>query len=221
MLPVDVHARGVNVGVGVGEGAGGTSRLQPSLVPREVKLSRPSTFSGKKTEVDNFIFEMTQYVDSVGLGTGGTACRFVVSHLKGDALTWWRSYSGDSTRVFNTLELDVLLDALKAHFAEIDEEMKLRDRLLNLRQTSSVTAYVTDFRHLQLRLGSNRVEDSMAFHLFLTGLKAHVREKVMMESPNSFEDLVLLAERVDQSQWWRHRDLGRGRSVYGGRHVGS
>ncbi len=72
-------------------------------------------------------------MDSVGLGTGGTACRFVVSHLKGDALTWWRSYSGDSTRVFNTLELDVLLDALKAHFAEIDEEMKLRDRLLNLR----------------------------------------------------------------------------------------
>ncbi len=96
-------------------------------------MSRPSTFSGKKTEVDNFIFEMTQYVDSVGLGTGGTACRFVVSHLKGDALTWWRSYSGDSTRVFNILELDVLLDALKAHFAEIDEEMKLRDRLLNLR----------------------------------------------------------------------------------------
>ncbi len=87
MLPVDVHARGVNVGVGVGEGAGGTSRLQPSLVPREVKLSRPSTFSGKKTEVDNFIFEMKRYVDSVGLGTGGTACRFVVSHLKGDALT--------------------------------------------------------------------------------------------------------------------------------------
>ena len=101
----------MNVGVCIGEGAGGTSRSQPSLVPREVKLSRPSTFSGKKTEVDNFIFEMTQYVDSVGLGTGGTACRFVVSHLKGDALTWWRSYSGDSTRVFNTLELDVLLDA--------------------------------------------------------------------------------------------------------------
>ncbi len=130
-------------------------------------------------------------MDSVGLGTGGTACRFVVSYLKGDALTWWRSYSGNSTRVFNSLELDVLLDALKAHFAEINKEMKLRDRLLNLRQTSSVTAYVTDLRHLQLRLGSNRVEDSMAFHLFLTGLKPHVREKLMIGNPTSFEDLVL------------------------------
>ena len=79
-------------------------------------------------------------MDSVGLGTGGTACRFVVSHLKGDALTWWRSYSGDSTRVFNTLELDVLLDALKAHFAEIDEVyLKLRRRSLNF-ISSSISA---------------------------------------------------------------------------------
>lgn len=102
-------------------------------MPREIKLAKPSTFSGKKTEVDNFIFEMRQYVDSVGLGTGGTACRFVVSHLKGDALTWWRSYSGDSTRVFDHIDLDDLLDELKSHFSDIDEEMKLRDRILNLR----------------------------------------------------------------------------------------
>lgn len=46
---------GVN-GNPIGEGAGAMG--QPSLVPREIKLSRPSTFSGKKTEVDNFIFEM-------------------------------------------------------------------------------------------------------------------------------------------------------------------
>ncbi len=60
----------------------------------------------------------------------------------------------------------------------------------------------------------------MAFHLFLAGLKPAIRERVMLENPDSFEGLVLLAERVDQSQWWKHRDLGRGRSVYGGRHVG-
>ncbi len=105
---------------GVAEGAGGTQHNQPTLVPREVKLSKPSTFSGKKVEVDNFIFEMRQYVDSVGLGTGGTACRFVVSHLKGDALTWWRSFSKDSTRVFNSLDLDDLFDALRQQYSDID-----------------------------------------------------------------------------------------------------
>ncbi len=86
--------------VPVGEGAGGMSSRGPTLVPRELKLSKPSTFSGKKTEVDNFLFEMRQYVDSVGLGTGSTALRFVVSHFKGDALTWWRSFSQDGTASF-------------------------------------------------------------------------------------------------------------------------
>ncbi len=105
----------------------------PTLVPRELKLSKPSTFSGKKMEVDNILFEMRQYVDSVGLGTGSTALRFVVSHFKGDALTWWRSFSSDSTAIFEQIELDDLMTALKDQFSEIDEEMKLRDRLLNLK----------------------------------------------------------------------------------------
>ncbi len=85
-----------------------------------MKLSKPSTFSGKKVEVDNFIFEMRQYVDSVGLGAGGTACRFVVSHPKVDALIWWRSFSKDSARIFNTLDLDDLLDAMRQQFSDID-----------------------------------------------------------------------------------------------------
>ena len=141
------------VGAAVAEGATGSQSGRPTLVPREVKLSKPSSFSGKKVEVDNFIFEMRQYVDSVGLGTGSTACRFVVSYLKGDALTWWRSYSSDSVNVFDQLDLDTLLDDLRAQFVEIDEDMKLRDRLINLRQTTSVSSYLTEFRNLQLRLG--------------------------------------------------------------------
>ena len=89
---------------------------------------------------------MRQYVDSVSLGTGGIACRFVVSHLKGDALTWWRSFSGDSTSIFDRIDLDDLIDGLNAQFSEIDEEMKLRDRLHNLRQTTSVSNFVQQFR---------------------------------------------------------------------------
>lgn len=40
-------------------------------------------------------------MDSVGLGENGSACRFVVSYLKGDALTWWRSFSRDDVSVFS------------------------------------------------------------------------------------------------------------------------
>ena len=40
------------------------------------------------------------------------------------------------------------MTALKAQFSEIDEEMKLRDRLLNLKQTGSVSNFVAAFRDL-------------------------------------------------------------------------
>lgn len=152
---------------------GGASH--PSLVPREVKLAKPNTFSGKKSDVNNFIFEMRQYIDSVGLGDGPAACRFLVTYLKGDALTWWRSFSRDSLTVFTNLTLDVLLDELKSQFSDIDEEMKLRDRILTLKQTGTVSQFVTEFKQLQLRLGAHRLDDEVALHIFLVGLKTFTR----------------------------------------------
>jgi hypothetical protein len=118
------------------------------LVPSEVRLAKPSEFHGKKSEVDNFIFEMRQYVDSVNLGEDSAACRFVVSHLKDSALTWWRSYCKNDLRVFDNLSLDVLFTELKAQFSDIDEEMKLRDRILTVRQTGSVSDFVNVFKQL-------------------------------------------------------------------------
>jgi hypothetical protein len=58
-------------------------------------LEKPSTFSGKNEDCQNFLFEMRQYIDSVNLGNGGTACRFIASFLKGKAQTWWRMYSAE------------------------------------------------------------------------------------------------------------------------------
>jgi hypothetical protein len=102
------------------------------VAPRVVELAKPGLFTGKKAEVDNFIFEMNQYCDSVGL-SGGNAVRFVASHFKNDALTWWRSLAKDGVRIFDEIDLSDLLIALKKQFSDIDEEMKLRDRILGVR----------------------------------------------------------------------------------------
>ena len=57
---------------------------------------------------------MKLYIDSVGL-VGQNACRFIVSYLKDNALTWWRQYcathSGVST-VFTNLTVDDLFSEL-------------------------------------------------------------------------------------------------------------
>ncbi len=68
-------------------------------------------------------------------------------------MSWWRLYSRDSLAVFSQITVDDLLDELKAQFSDIDEEMKLRDRLLGLKQTGTVSEFTTAFKNLQLRLG--------------------------------------------------------------------
>lgn len=120
----------------------------PTLVPREVKLEKPLTFSGKRSELQNFMYVMRAYVDSVGLGNGSRACRYFVSFLRGDALTWWRSHSRDSMAIFDTLEFDDLCEAVLTQFSDIDRDMKLRDRLFSLRQSGNVAQYITHFRQL-------------------------------------------------------------------------
>ncbi len=81
---------------------------------------------------------MRQYLETVGLGTDGKACRFLVSYLKGDALTWWRSFSSNKRDVFDQLTLDELIDEMEEQFQDIDRDLKLREKLLKLHQTGSV-----------------------------------------------------------------------------------
>lgn len=59
-------------------------------------------------------------MSGVGLGNGANACRFVVSHLKGAAFSWWRDFSKDNVDCFDSLELDVLFEALRRYFSDAD-----------------------------------------------------------------------------------------------------
>jgi hypothetical protein len=46
------------------------------------------------------------------VGNGPNACRIVVTYLRGDALTWWRSFADDGVKIFEQLTLDVLFSEL-------------------------------------------------------------------------------------------------------------
>ena len=75
--------------------------------------------------------------------------------------------------------------------------MKLRDRLLSLKQTKSLSTYINDFRKLQLELGQNRLPDDLALHVFMIGLKNYTRSHVLLQRPDTFEEAVLLSERAE------------------------
>ena len=48
-------------------------------------------------------------------------------------------------------------------------------------------------------LGSGQIMAKTAKHLFLYGLKAHIRIEVFMHRPATFNDMLVLAERADQA----------------------
>jgi hypothetical protein len=54
------------------------------------------------------------------------AAEFLTLYLRGDAMTWWRSYcttNGGLTNVFNSKSFNDLLLELRQEFSDVDREM--------------------------------------------------------------------------------------------------
>jgi len=88
---------------------------------------------------------------------------------------------------------------LRIEFSDVDREQMLRNKLFNMKQTNSVQAYVSAFRTTMVDLGANKVTPDTAKHLFMYGLKPHIRKEVFLHRPATFGDMILLAERADQA----------------------
>ena len=64
------------------------------------------------------------------------AAEFLTLYLRGDAMTWWRSYcttNGGLSNVFNNKSFKDLLVELRQEFSDVDREMQLRTKLFNIR----------------------------------------------------------------------------------------
>ena len=54
------------------------------------------------------------------------AAEFITLYLRGDAMTWWRSYcvtNGGLTTVFANKSIKDLLDEIRQEFSDVDREM--------------------------------------------------------------------------------------------------
>ena len=68
--------------------------------------------------------------------TDRDAAEFLTLYLRGDAMTWWRSYcvtNGGLSTVFLNKSFKDLLDKLRAEFSDVDRIMQLRTKLFNIR----------------------------------------------------------------------------------------
>lgn len=64
------------------------------------------------------------------------AAEFLTLYLRGDAMTWWRSYcatNGGLKNVFQIKTFSDLLKELRSEFSDVDRIMQLRNKLFNLK----------------------------------------------------------------------------------------
>jgi hypothetical protein len=64
------------------------------------------------------------------------AAEFLTLQLRGDAMTWWRSFCvthNGLTAVFSTFSFQNLLDEIRSEFSDVDRLMSLRNKLFNIR----------------------------------------------------------------------------------------
>ena len=93
------------------------------------------TFSGKHSETENFIFSVQAYVHATRMNDR-IAAEFLTLQLRGDAMTWWRSFcatNGGLLNVFNNKSFKDLLAELHSEFSDVDRLMSLRSKLFNIR----------------------------------------------------------------------------------------
>ena len=63
------------------------------------------------------------------------AAEFLTLYLRGDAMTWWRSYcvtNGGLTAVIANKSFKDLLAEIRQEFSDVDREMQLRTKLFNI-----------------------------------------------------------------------------------------
>lgn len=74
------------------------------------------------------------------------------------------------------------------------------------------------FRKLQLELGSGKLDDAVALHVFIQGLKPFTRQQVLLQRPANLQLAIQLADRAEGVV--RYTQKG-GRSTYRSGHGSS
>ena len=61
-----------------------------------VSKKPPSRFNGDPAKLQNWLFEVKQFLELAGFDSDNDKAKYVVSLLEGKAQTWWRGFSQTS-----------------------------------------------------------------------------------------------------------------------------
>ncbi len=177
---------------------------QPPHAPQQNALAQavlklpPEQWSGSlgdRKHLEDWLFSVNERFDLLHPPPSELdKIRYAGNLLTGAARKWYRT-KAPLLRLADVTYAH-FVEALCSRFAPFNRVNNVRERLLNLEQTSSVAAYSNTFTELMLELDDISAAD--ALFRYIHGLKPHIRKLVKMrEDTLNLESAMQLAERME------------------------
>lgn len=176
----------------------------PAVGSISLKPNKPEVYDGKRDflVVNTWLYKVEQYLVLVQLSnpaaplTDANRITYASTFLTGTAAVWW--YTVVQANLAPTT-WDTFKAAVVSEFVPEDHVRRARDKLRKMRQTTSVSKYLSDFRNVVLTIPG--ITDGEKWDKFCAGLKYEVRLEVMKSAVTDFDEAAKVALRVDSAIW--------------------
>ncbi len=168
-----------------------------------MKTPYPPKYSGVREgpKILEWTHQASTYLRAVGLEHEERGVWHITAFLDGDAAVWWRLHCDKMRRgVATTIQTwDQLREMLLEQFEVFNHATDVRDRYQAVRQTSTVSAYITKFRSLVVEL-PNEPEENQIYQ-FLKGLKPEIQARTRTHKPNTLTTAMDIADEADRANY--------------------
>nr|GEY15953.1 hypothetical protein [Tanacetum cinerariifolium] len=163
----------------------------------KLDVPKPSPFVGKREAraVDDFLWEIEQYLESVNVVNDASKIKMATRYLKDTAALWWRRRHGDIERGTTTIDSWAGFVAdFKRQFYPENAKNEAKSRLRKLKQSGMIREYVKEFTTLVLEILELSDQDSLFY--FLDGLQGWAKTELEQRGVQDLAMAIAHAEAL-------------------------
>ena len=162
------------------------------------KIPEPKPFSGARDSkvIDNFLFDLEIYFEATKIDTDEQRVKVAPMYIEEDAKLWWRT-KVEEIRAGRCVvaNWDDFKRELRAQFYPENVWYNSRERITELRHTTSIREYVRQFSALILTVPDMAEADRV--HSFVTGLKPWAKNEVLRRGVRDLGAAITAAESLE------------------------
>jgi hypothetical protein len=194
-------------------------RVTPATTVPAVKVHKAECFDGTRSKLRAFLTQMDMHinVNNNVLRTQGSRVIFVSTYLRDRAFEWFkpilREYYNKATNNWGNITQEVFseLDGYKNFknhlnktFGDVNATRTAERKLRHLRQTTSATAYASEFQQITSHLDWD--EDAYVA-IFEDGLREEVKDElVRVDRPTDLSRMIELAVKINNRLYEQRRE---------------